>query len=101
MSAQSFLFQPIGQQVGNLYVVLLGKKEMRVALDALLRQMYHCGIASVTVNALGKQLCHLQPYTPTVHRPIITWFVRNVVAIIYDNRYARELHEIVHRNGCG
>ena len=81
---QSFFFQPNRQQVGKLYIILFRKQEMRVAFNALFRQMYHRGITTVTIDALGKQLCHLKTNAPTVHCPVVARLIGNIITII-DN----------------
>ena len=73
---------------------------MRVAFDALFGQMHHRGIAAVTIDAIGKHPCHLQAYTPTVHCPIITRLIGNVVAVINDDRETGQFLEVSQRNGC-
>ncbi len=73
---------------------------MRVAFDALFGQMHHRGIAAVTVDAIGKHPCHLQAYTPTVHCPIITRLIGNVVTVIDDDGETGQFLEVSQGNGC-
>ena len=96
-SVQSFLVQPSGEMVGHLYIVQVGEREVGVAFQSYLRQMYHRGIAAILIDE-GSPLAHQAQAT----RPFVEFgaFVGlgEVVSVIDDDGYLGELHERVHRH---
>lgn len=84
------LLHPFLQQVSQLHIVLLGKKEMTVALDAYFRQHHELRIAAMTVDARHEQSGHLKAHAPMVLRPVAAWFRGNVVTVIDDDWHACE-----------
>lgn len=47
-------FQPVGDEVSYLGIVLLLEQEVAVAVNVLLREIDDCGFASVRIIMLGK-----------------------------------------------
>ena len=72
---------------------------MAVALDSYLRQHHELGFATMTVDAIRKHLCHIHSYSPMVECPVQTWRFRDIIAVIYNNRYVGELLEVFGRDG--
>jgi hypothetical protein len=78
----------------NFKVVHIRHREVRVAPNADLGQMDEGDIAAMAVHEIPPLLGHFEKNSPLFLAGIRTRFVRDVVTVVDDNRYLRELHEI-------
>src|SRR6185369_1002048 len=85
-------------QVGNLDIVEVGKREMRVAVDADLRQVDDPCITAMAIDCIGPLFGHGKSYAPTILTGIGYRFLENEIAVVDDDGDAGELHELDQRN---
>lgn len=82
--------EPRGEGVGDLKIVLLGKREVRVALDADVGEFNDLDVASVAVDDIGPKVRHFNGRTPVVRMRIVAFRFRNEVTVVDDDREAGE-----------
>src|SRR5437764_13830155 len=74
---------------------------MRVAPDPDLGQVHDGDIAAMAVNDITPPLGHFEEDTPLLLAWIHARLVGNVIAVVDDDWYLREHHEIRLRHGDG
>jgi hypothetical protein len=89
-SIKFFLSQELRYQVSNLDIVQIGHQEVGIATNPDIGKMYQFGITAMLVNGLNPALCHGKPYTPIILTTFSGGFTRKVVAVVDDDRYARD-----------
>jgi hypothetical protein len=95
ISRASFL-KETGDLVGDLDVVQIGEREVRVATDAGLRQVHDRHVPAMLVDGIPPQPRHLQASAPGVLGGNVAGVCGNVVPIEDHDRDTRQCHEICH-----
>ena len=100
-AVEVLFLQPLLEHFGDLLIVPLRKREVRIPVNADIGQTDYFGIAAVTVNCCGKEIGYFRSRAPVV----IVWMpgrsFRNVVAVEDQDGNAREFQESFHRHFFG
>lgn len=98
---QFFLGKPIFQCFGNLLIVPLRKREVRISVNADIERTDYFRIATVTVDRGGKEFGHFRSRAPVVVVRMRGLRLRNVVAVEDHDGKVRELQGSIHRHFFG
>gem|GEM_PF-3836672 len=70
-------------------------------MNSDLGEVYHCGVAAMSIDGRSPFPRHLQANSPLVLSEVLRSLLRNIVAVVNDDRDPGELHEIRHRHANG